>query len=53
MKRKLLTGLFALCVTSLMAQSEITNLRVEARADYQREYVDDKKIDENNGFKGK
>ncbi|MBR5893702.1 MAG: porin [Bacteroidaceae bacterium] len=53
MKRKLLTGLFALCFSGLMAQSELTNLRVEARADYQREYVDDKEIEENSGFKGK
>ena len=53
MKRKLLTGLFALCFYGLLAQSELTNLRVEARADYQREYVDDKEIEENSGFKGK
>ena len=53
MKKNLLTGLFALCFTSLMAQSELTNLRVEARADYQREYIDEKSVDQNNGFKGK
>lgn len=54
MKKKLLAGLFALFCTSFMAQGqELINLRVEARADYQREYIDDKEIEENSGFKGK
>lgn len=53
MKRTLLTGLMALCFAGLSAQSELVNLRVEARADYQQEFVDDTKLDDNCGFKGK
>lgn len=53
MKRTILTGLFALCVAALPAQIHLSNLRLEARADYQREYVDGSEVEDNCGFKGK
>lgn len=53
MKRTLLAGLLAFGFTALSAQSELLDLKVEARADYQREYIDNSEIDDNSGFKGK
>lgn len=53
MKRLFSMGLLALFATVLYAQNELVNLRVEARADYQREYVDGDDIKENCGFEGK
>ncbi|MBQ6695063.1 MAG: porin [Bacteroidaceae bacterium] len=53
MKRTILTGLFALCVAALPAQIHLSNLRLEARADYQREYADGSEVEDNCGFKGK
>lgn len=53
MKRYFFTGLLALCFTMLSAQNELVNLRIEARADYQREYIDDSEIKKNCGFEGK
>lgn len=53
MKRTILTGGFSLCLASLFAQGELLNLRIEARADYMREYVDGTDVDANSGFKGK
>ena len=53
MKRLFSVGLFALFAMVLHAQNELVNLKIEARADYQREYVDGSDIKENSGFEGK
>ncbi len=54
MKRVILTGLFALFLTNIFAQSnELLNLRIEARGDYQHENVDGDKVNDNCGFKGR
>ncbi len=53
MKKTLLTGLLALCFATGWAQSKKINLRIEGRIDAQSEKVDDTKIEENCGFKGK
>ena len=46
--------LLALLPLSAFAQNrELLTLRVEARLDYMQEYVDDFKINDNNGFKGR
>ena len=54
MKPRLILALLALVSTSALAQeNEIVNLRFEVRADYMQEYVDESKIHDNSGFKGK
>lgn len=54
MKFYLTSVLFALLSIAAYAQdSELLTLRVEARFDYMQEYVDDLKINDNSGFKGK
>ena len=54
MKYYLLSVLCALFSIAAYAQdSELLRLRVEARVDYMQEYVDDVKINDNSGFKGK
>lgn len=53
MKRTILAGLFALSVAPVFSQGELLNLRIEARTDYLREYIDDTAVDANSGFKGK
>ena len=37
----------------LWAQNDIVDLKIEVRADYQREYNDGHSIEENCGFRGK
>lgn len=54
MKNTLLLGLALFCCSALYAQEQqLLNLRIEARGDYQREYIENSAIDENCGFKGK
>ena len=46
--------LFVFCCMATFSQSnEVLNLNVEARVDYQREYLDGKSHDANTGFKGR
>lgn len=54
MKKTFLLGLLMLFGTIAYAQeNSLVNLRVEARADYQREYVRSNEVNDNSGFKGK
>ena len=54
MKFRFLSVLFALLPLAASAQdSELLTLRLEARFDYMQEYVDDFKINDNSGFKGR
>lgn len=54
MKRTLLLGLAALfCAVVFAQEQKLLNLGLQARGDYQREYIDDNAVDENCGFKGK
>lgn len=54
MKRGFLTLIFTICFLAVFAQNnEIMNLRLEARADYQQEYLSSSKMNDNSGFKGK
>lgn len=53
MKKLFLIGLLAFICTALYAQNDLINLRLEARADYQREYIDGDDVEDNCGFDGK
>lgn len=54
MKKGIFIGLAALlCVNIFAQEQQLLNLRLEARGDYQREYVEGSTIDGNTGFKGK
>ena len=54
MKFRFLSVLFALLPLTVFAQdSELLTLRLEARFDYMQEYVDDLKVNDNSGFKGR
>ncbi len=54
MKRTSLLGLLMLCCATIYAQkNSLVNLRMEARADYQSEYLRSKEVNDNSGFKGK
>ena len=54
MKKLFITAIFTLFAINLLAQgSEVTNLRLEVRTDYQKEFIDGNKIDANSGFRGK
>ena len=54
MKNILTALILILLTTNLLAQgSEVTNLRLEVRTDYQKEFIDGNKIDANSGFRGK
>lgn len=55
MKNTLCALLAAICCQFAFAQQEekLFNLGIEARADYQREYIDGDAINDNCGFKGK
>ena len=55
MKNTLCALLALLCCQFAFAQQEesLLNLGIEARADYQREYIDGEAINDNCGFKGK
>ena len=43
----------AMCMSLSAQEQKLLNLRLEARGDYQREYLEESTIDENTGFKGK
>ncbi len=45
--------LLLFCVTTQAQENKVLNLQVEARGDYQREYVDGEAMKDNSGFKGK
>ena len=54
MKYSILSLIIAsICTINIVAQDDILDLKVELRADYQREYINGKTIDDNSGFKGK
>ncbi len=54
MKKALLTAILALAATGMSAQeNEIVRLGIEARLDYQQEYIGGDKIYSTSGFKGK
>ena len=54
MRFYLISVLCALLPLAVYAQeSELLRLRLEARVDYMQEYVDDMKINDNSGFKGR
>lgn len=53
MKRTILAGLIALCFATGWAQSKKISLRVEGRVDLITEEIDETRIEENSGFKGK
>ena len=54
MKIRFISVLVALLPFAAFAQdSELLTLRIEARLDYMQEYVDNAKINNNSGFKGK
>lgn len=55
MKPKLILILLALALTpsAIAQENEIINLKIEARADYMREYQSGEKINDNSGFKGR
>lgn len=53
MKKLFLVGIGIILSAALHAQNELVDLKIEARADYQREYVDGNEIEENCGFEGK
>lgn len=54
MKKGIVLGFVALfCMVTFAQEQNLLNLKLEARGDYQREYLDGESIDENCGFKGK
>ena len=53
MKLKMICCALVVCATMQAQESRKVNLRLEARGDYQREYVDGDVVDDETGFKGK
>lgn len=54
MKKAFLLGLAALFCANIFAQEQkLFTLRLEARGDYQREYIEDESVPEAAGFKGR
>lgn len=54
MKKGFLLGFATLlCATVFAQEQNLLNLKLEARGDYQREYIDGDAVDNNCGFKGK